>query len=128
MMEQTHRRGPGTWALIALGGAVLLMLLGWLLAALIGPGVHRGSGYGWGMMSWGPWAGAALPAMVAMLLAMLLFWGAVILGLVALVRGAAGLSTGGRAEQADAMELARRRYARGEITHEEYQCLRRELE
>ena len=51
MMEQTHRRGPGTWALIALGGAVLLMLLGWIVAALVGPGGHVGPGYGWGMMT-----------------------------------------------------------------------------
>ena len=128
MMEKTHRRGPGTWALVALGGAVLLLLLGWILAALIGPGGHMGSRYGWVTMPWGMMTGAALPAMLMMWLAMLLFWVAVILGLVALVRWAAGLSWGGRAEPTDALEVARRRYARGEITREEYQRLRRELE
>lgn len=127
-MEQTHGRGPGTWALLALGAAVLLMLLGWILATLLRPGGHGSFGYGGGMMSWGPWAGAALPTMFVMLLAMLLFWVAVVLGLVALVRWAAGLSGGERAAPADALEVVRRRYARGEISHEEYQRLRRDLE
>ena len=125
MWERTHGRGPGTWALIALGAAVLLMLLGWIVAAVVGPGGH--AGYGWGMMPWGGMMGAALPVMLMMWLAMLLFWAAVVLGLVALVRWAAGLPWGHRAEESDALEVARRRYARGEITREECQRLRDEL-
>src|SRR5438270_2260929 len=59
--------------------------------------------------------------------AILLFWAAFVLGLVALVRWAAGLPWGHREEESDALEVARRRYARGEITREEYQRLRDEL-
>ena len=61
------------------------------------------------------------------LLGVLLFWAAVVLGLVALVRWTAGLPWGHREEESDALEVARRRYARGEITREEYQRLHDEL-
>ena len=101
------------------------MLLGWILAAVVGPGGH--AGYGWGMMPWGGMMGAALPVMLMMWLAMLLFWATVVLGLVALVRWAARLPWGHREEESDALEVTRRRYARGEITREEYQRLRDEL-
>jgi putative membrane protein len=79
------------------------------------------------MMPWGGMMGAVLPVMLMMWLAMLLFWAAVVLGLVALVRWAARLPWGHREEESDALEVARRRYARGEITREEYQRLRDEL-
>lgn len=39
VMERKRRFGPGTWALIALGGAVLLMLAVWAVA---GPSVGAG--------------------------------------------------------------------------------------
>ena len=125
MLDHTRGRGPGTWALLALGGAVLVVLLGWIIALMVGP-VGR-AGYGWGMMPWGGMMGAGLPVMLFMGLALLLFWAAVILGLVALVRWATRTAGERRAEPSDAMEEARHRYARGEITREEYEQLREDL-
>jgi len=78
-------------------------------------------------MPWGGMMGVALPVMVVMLLGVLLFWAAVVLGLVALARWVAGLPWGHREEESDALEVAQRRYARGEITREEYQRLLDEL-
>lgn len=43
--ERKRRFGPGTWALIALGGAVLLMLAVWAVA---GPSVGAGASPGYG--------------------------------------------------------------------------------
>jgi putative membrane protein len=53
-----------------------------------------------------------------MLLLMLLFWG----GVIALVLwGVSGLFPAGRASvEADALDILRRRYARGEISREEF--------
>jgi len=72
----------------------------------------------WGSM------GAAMPLMM---LIMLLFWVAIIVGSVWLVRWAWTRSRPDHSEGADAMEVASRRYARGELTREEYRRLRDEL-
>lgn len=77
----------------------------------------------------GGWMGAMMPFM---LLGMLFVWAAAILGLVALVRWAATLPSGGDARavaprEADALEIARRRYARGEIDCEQFQRLKEDL-
>lgn len=119
MDERRSGAGPGTWALVALGGAILAMLIGWAVAAAASP---AGVGGPWGMM--GGWFGATMPLAG---LAMLLFWVAVILGIVALVRWAARPHGPGSEETLDAFEIARRRYARGEITAEQYQRLRDDL-
>jgi uncharacterized membrane protein len=50
----------------------------------------------------------------------LVVWGAILVGLVVLVLRVAGQWIGGP----DALEIARRRYARGEISHAEYERLR----
>lgn len=129
IMERKRGFGPGTWALIALGGAALLMLAVWALGGpTVGPGPSPGYGPG-GMMPWG-WgmAGAFGALMPLMLLSVALFWIAVILGIVALVRSAAGPSSGQREDASDALEIARRRYARGEINREEYERLREDLQ
>ncbi len=51
---------------------------------------------------------------------MIIFWGAIIWLVVWGVGSLAGLRKSG----ADAMEIARQRYARGEITREEYEAIR----
>lgn len=57
----------------------------------------------------------------------ILFWVIVVLLVVLLVRAVAGgFSTGGQG--VSALELLKRRYARGEIDREEYERKRRELE
>ncbi|MCC6178473.1 MAG: SHOCT domain-containing protein [Chloroflexi bacterium] len=76
-----------------------------------------GSGYSNGP-GWGLW-------MVLGWLSMVAFWGAVILGLVLLVRSLTGKST--RTEDS-ALDILRRRYAVGEITREQFESMRADLE
>ncbi len=79
-----------------------------------------GQGFGWGWMLFGS-------------LMMILFWG----GLIALiVLAARGLTGGGSAATTpppantsnSALRILKERYARGEITKEEYEDMRRDLE
>lgn len=112
-------RTIGYWTLTVLGAAALLFLVGWLLVG------------GWamspGMMPWV--GGVGWPAMMLMMLAMLLFWVAVILAVIWLVRWIVEQAGRGRSEDVgpDAHEIIRRRYARGEISREEYERLRQDL-
>jgi putative membrane protein len=110
--------------LIVLGVLVLIVLLMPMLGGgMMGPGMMGGYGppggwsWGWGL------------AMGLGMLAMLAFWGALIVGVVLLVRWlmTATSSPGGRSD-ASALEILKRRYAAGEITREEYLQLRQELE
>jgi len=60
-------------------------------------------------------------------LGMLLFWGAIILAAVLLVR-AFSRSPGERTTQKSAREILDERYARGEIDKEEYEAKKRALD
>lgn len=75
-----------------------------LLADNNGWGMHGDVGWGW---------------MVVMMPLMLLFWAAVILGIVWLVRGAPGGWRGPRRETP--LEILDRRFAEGAISVEDYQ-------
>jgi len=98
------------------------MVIGWAIGGATGPAQAAGP---WGMMPMmGGWFGATPPLMW---LAMLLFWVAAILGIVALVRWVGRQSSASGDETADAREIARRRYARGELTAEQYQRVRDDL-
>lgn len=76
-------------------------------------------GYGWG---WGSWLGMGVT--------MVMFWGLVIFGIVALVRYLGGTRDATRStpagRQTDPEEMLAERFARGEIDDDEYQR-RREL-
>lgn len=120
-----RNRTLGVWAIVAFCAAVLLWVAGW---AIVGPTAGPTPwGMGPGMMSWmgGPLLGG--PAMLLMLVSMLLFWIAPILGLVLLVRWLVDQTGGGRSTGPDALEEARRRYARGEIDREVFERLRDDL-
>jgi putative membrane protein len=54
------------------------------------------------------------------LLSMFAFWGAIIVGIVLLVRWLVGTNAGSNEAQDPALETLGRRYAAGEISHEEY--------
>ena len=77
------------------------------------PGTMPGGGWGWGL-------GMGIGG-----LAMLAFWGALIVGVFLLVRGLGG---GHRRWEDSPMEVLKRRYAKGEITREEYEQMRKDLE
>lgn len=112
--------------LILLAVLVAVFLIGPLIGGgVMGPGMMWGygprgnpsgvSGWAWGLgMSLG-W------------LSMLAFWGALIVGVVLLVRWLGGANAGSDGED-EALETLRRRYAAGEISHEEYEERRKVLE
>ena len=118
---------------IVLGVLVLVVLLGPLLGGgmlgmsgmmgpgMMGPGAMPGQGMPGGGWGWGQAMGLGW-------LAMLAFWGAVIVGIILLVRtlgDPAGASTARRED--DALAILRRRYASGELTREQYEQMRQDL-
>lgn len=115
------RTGTVTWLWVLVGSVVLLALLA-LLGAWLLPWACPGCGFFmpgvfgfWGILT--------------MMIFMLLFWGAIVGGLVLLVRWLMAerpARVGG--EEDRALAVLRERYARGEITREQYQEMRRDLE
>src|SRR4030043_882138 len=98
---------------LIIGGVVVAILI--IVPLIIGfIGGWQGYGYGYGMM--GPWMMGGYGGMWFMPILMIVFWGLVIWGIVALVRGVSSPSNTGTSNQSDsAMEILKRRYARGEI-------------
>lgn len=75
--------------------------------------------WGWGMHPlWWGWG-------LGMMLMMLLFWVLVIVSIVVLIRWLVGQTREGRSDSAT--EILRRRYARGEITKEQFDSMKRDL-
>ena len=72
---------------------------------------------GFGTMGWG-WIGLGM-------VHMLLFWVLVILGIVVLVRWLASGQASGTGNRA--LEILKERYAKGELTREQYEQMRKEL-
>jgi putative membrane protein len=75
---------------------------------------------GWGMM--GGFGGGWL-----MWLGMIVFWGLVILGVIALARGAGHSHAVTSLRTESAFEILKRRYASGEINREEYEQKRKDI-
>lgn len=103
------------WALIG-----LLPWLGPSIAAAQERPYYHGE---WGMHpmwgGWGIWG-------IGMMLMMLVFWGAVIVGVVLGIRWL--VSQGKESRPTDsAMDILRQRYARGEINKEEFEARKRDL-
>ena len=111
--------------LIVLGVLVLIVLVGPLLGGgMMGAGMMWGPG---GQVAGGGWSWGLLMALGG--LSMLAFWGALIVGIVLLIRWATGPGTGERGRTGEsATEILRRRYAAGEITADEYEQMRKRLE
>lgn len=109
--------------LIVLAVLVLLVLLMPALGiSMLVPGMmsgfgqHRSPGWSWGL------------GMGLGLLAMLAFWGTLIVGAALLVRWLGGPRSGGESRGEPPIETLKRRYAAGEIDREEYERMRQELE
>ncbi len=75
---------------------------------------------GWGGYGgWGPWVGGVF---------MLVFWAAVITGLVFLIRYLVRLGRErGEGSSSSALEILKRRYAQGEIDKKEFEDKRKDL-
>jgi len=107
----------GVLLVVALGLAAVtggVMGPGMAVQGPAGPAMMRGHGWMWGL-------GMGLGGVV-----MLAFWGALLVGIVLLVRsmGAAG----GPPSHSTPLDTLKRRYAAGEITREQYQQMRTDLE
>jgi putative membrane protein len=106
--------------------ALILILTGLFPLADNGLAQWRGYGghMGQGMMGWGygmGWVGMILMAA---------FWIAVIVGIIFLIRWLViSTGTGGRAAKSEdsALEILKRRYARGEINKEEFEEKKKDL-
>jgi putative membrane protein len=120
-----RNRTLGIWVVALLVIAAILFLVSGVFAG--GWRWHRG----FGMMPSMMFRGGAFVGPVTMLvvLFMLVFWIAIILGIVWLVRWIGDRSDRTRHEaEIDPLDIIRRRYARGEIDREEYERLRQDLE
>ncbi len=109
---------------LIIGGIIVAILI--IVPLIIGLfGGWQGYGYGYGMM--GPGMMGGFGGFWFMPIIMIVFWGLVIWGIIALVRG---VSTGNASSstQADsALEIVKKRYARGEITKQEYEERKKDL-
>jgi putative membrane protein len=125
-----------------LGTVVVILILVAVLGSLLGGGM-MGSTWPAGMMGPGMIRGFRAPegapilagrawglAMAIGMLAMLAFWGALIVGVVLLVRWIAGLTppAAGPGGAEEPLAILRRRYAAGEIDQATYERMKRELE
>jgi putative membrane protein len=113
------------WIAIGIGVALLVVLV--IASVLIPFNGGRGYGYGWGMMGPSMMGGFGFPFFGG--IAMLLFWVLVIGGVVWLVQSLArgGGMTGVSAPPESPLDILKRRYARSEITKEQFESMRHDL-
>lgn len=89
--------------------------------------VTNGPDWGpWGMhMMWGSWG-------LGMMFMMFLFWAAMLVGIVLLIRWLVTVSRPGRQPASNSraespLDILKKRYARGEITKQEFEEIRQDL-
>ena len=102
-----------------------MMQILWLANGILlqgqGPGPYQGPwGWHYGMMG-GGWG------MTFMIIAMILFWGLIIGGIILLVRFIFPSVSSGVKPSQDALEILKQRYAKGEIEKEEFDAKKRDL-
>jgi putative membrane protein len=87
-------------------------------------GQWRGDEWGMGpwMMGWGI-VGWIIPIMIA------IFWAAIIIAVIVLIRWAmkSGAIGHGIPKDESALEILKRRYARGEISREEFEAIKKDI-
>ena len=114
-MNSTTRGLAIALAILVVAAFGFSMVMGGMMGpGMMGPTTMPGRGWGWGL---GMGVGG---------LAMLAFWGALIVGVVLLVRGLGGAGHG--RWQHSPTDILKRRYAKGEITREEYEQMRKEIQ
>ena len=105
-------------ALIIGGVIIAILIIVPLIYGLIGG--WREYGYGYGMMG-------GFGGMWFMPIFMIIFWGLVIWGIVALVRGQSEPRSSDSSKLDSALDVLKRRYARGEINKEEFEEKKKDL-
>lgn len=108
-------------ALIIGGVIVAILIIVPLIIGLVG----GWQGYGYGMM--GPWMMGGFGGMWFMPIFMIIFWGLVIWGIVALVRSVSEPRSSDASKSESALDVLKRRYARGEINKEEFEEKKKDL-
>ncbi len=109
---------------LIIGGIVVAVLI---IVPLVFGAVSGGQYGGWGMM--GPGMMGGFGWWWLMPIFFIIFWGLVIWGIVALVRGMSGSrgSDSGSSRPDSALEVLKKRYARGEIDKKEYEEKKKDL-
>jgi putative membrane protein len=113
--------------LSGLGVLGLFVLLGGLIAAMMGPGMMWGYGTGGAAPTDGGWPWGLAMGLGG--LVMLGLWAALIVGVILLVRSAMSQATGATVNSGveDPQAILGRRYAAGEIDQPTYERMKREL-
>lgn len=106
---------------LIIGGVIIGILV---IVPLIWGAVTGYQGYGYGGMMGSSMFG--LGWMWLMPILGIIFWGLVIWGIVTLIRGISS-SGGSTRETESALEVLRKRYARGEINKEEFEQKKKDL-
>jgi putative membrane protein len=111
---------------LVIGGIVVAILI--VLPLVFGPTWGWRDG-GWGMPWWCPMEGFGWGWGWFMPVSMILFWGLVIWGVVALMRGTSHPNdpASGSSQLNSALEVLKKRYARGEISKAEYEEKRKDI-
>jgi len=107
---------------LIIGGIIVAVLIGLPRVFGLISGWQNG---GWGMM--GPGMMGGFGWMWFMPIFFIIFWGLVIWGIVALVRGLSGPRGYDSSKADSALEVLKKRYARGEINKEEYEEKKKDL-
>ena len=100
---------------LIIGGIIVAVAI--IVPSIVGA-VSGGQDVGWGMM--GPGMMGGFGWWWFMPIFMIIFWGLIIWGIVALVRSLSAPRDSDSAKTDSALEILKRRYAMGEITKEEY--------
>ncbi len=109
---------------LIIGGVLVVLVL--IVPAILSYAFGwRDTGWGWGMMGsgmmgfgWGWW----------MPVVMVGFWGLVVWGIIALVRGSGVCCVPSQqVSKESALDILRNRYAKGEIDREEFESKRKDL-
>ncbi len=110
---------------LIIGGIIVAVAI--ILPSIVGA-ISGWQGGGWGMMGPGMMGGFGWGWFMPIFF--IIFWGLVIWGIVALVRGLSGSrgSDSGSSRPDSALEVLKRRYARGEIDKREYEEKKKDLE
>ncbi len=109
---------------LIIGGTILalLVILPLVLGGIFG---WRGTGWGWGMMGSGMMGfgwGWFMP------IVMIVFWGLVVWGIIALVRHPGGCyATSQQDGTESALDILKKRYTKGEINRDEFETRKKDL-
>ena len=121
-----YRMHPMRWVMIGFG--VLFLIFGsiWFLSALNRPTFYTGGYYGMPMMGWGGgWM--FIPMIIGFIFVVFLVMMALRFAFGAPMGHRMGLGMGRMGYSTEAEEILRQRYARGEVTKEQYDQVLRDL-